>query len=100
MLAGFGPDGLERARGAPIPQPPVAVPGTLHWDILVAVDRMLDGLRAAAAPASCDGVGVDSWAVDYGLLDAAGALLGNPVHYRDTRTDGEAAEVARGMPAG
>ena len=44
---------------------------------------MLDGL-AAAGPV--DGIGIDSWAVDYGLLDADGALLGNPVHYRDERT--------------
>ncbi len=33
-------------------------------------------------------VGIDSWAVDYGLLDAGGTLLGDPVHYRDARTDG------------
>jgi rhamnulokinase len=33
-------------------------------------------------------IGIDSWPVDHGLLDAQGALLGNPVHYRDARTDG------------
>jgi rhamnulokinase len=38
-------------------------------------------------------VGIDSWGVDYGLLDSAGALLGNPVHYRDGRTDGVAEKV-------
>ena len=47
--------------------------------------RSSTGLRAAGPVAS---VGVDSWAVDYGLLDGSGALLGNPVHYRDARTDG------------
>jgi rhamnulokinase len=41
-----------------------------------------------------DSIGIDSWAVDYGLLDASGALLGNPVHYRDGRTDGAPARVA------
>ena len=44
------------------------------------------------------GVGIDSWGVDYGLLDASGALLGNPVHYRDARTDGMPARVTRRCP--
>jgi rhamnulokinase len=62
---------------------PVTVRGTLHWDILDLYRGVLDGLRAAGG---LDGIGVDSWGVDYGLLDADGALLGNPVHYRDART--------------
>ena len=45
-----------------------------------------------------DSIGIDSWAVDYGLIDAAGALLGNPVHYRDGRTEGVPAQVADGHP--
>ncbi|MEV6798410.1 rhamnulokinase family protein [Micromonospora rifamycinica] len=73
------------------PNVPVRVGGTLHWDILGLWRGVLDGLRAAGPVAS---IGVDSWAVDYGLLDAAGALLGNPVHYRDARTEGVAERVA------
>jgi rhamnulokinase len=64
---------------------PVSVSGTLHWDALRIYRGVLDGLRAAGP---VDSVGVDSWAVDFGLLDADGRLLGNPVHYRDARTDG------------
>jgi rhamnulokinase len=68
---------------------PVRVHGTLHWDILALYAGVLDGLRAAGRQTDrLDGVGVDTWAVDYGLLDETGALLGNPVHYRDARTDG------------
>ena len=70
---------------------PVRAGGTLHWDILSLYRGVLDGL-AAAGPV--DSIGIDSWAVDYGLLDASGALLGNPVHYRDGRTDEAPARVA------
>ncbi|MFI6345707.1 rhamnulokinase family protein [Streptomyces sp. NPDC050560] len=74
---------------------PVRVGGVLHWDVLRLHRGVLTGLRAAAEeiggpPA---GVGIDGWAVDYGLLDASGALIGNPVHYRDARTEGAAQRV-------
>jgi sugar (pentulose or hexulose) kinase len=71
---------------------PVRVGGTLHWDILSLYRGVLEGLRRAGPVTS---IGVDSWAVDYGLLDASGALLGNPVHYRDARTDGVPERVAK-----
>jgi len=69
------------------PNVPVAVLGTLHWDILRLYEGMLTGLSAAGREFELASVGIDSWGVDYGLLDAGGALLGNPVHYRDARTD-------------
>lgn len=83
---------------------PVRVAGTLHWDILALYRGVLDGLRAAGAgagtePGALTSVGIDSWGVDYGLLDADGALLGNPVHYRDARTEGREAEVEKVLPA-
>ena len=66
---------------------PVEVRGTLHWDILALWANVQHGIEAGLElrPAS---LAIDSWAVDFGLLDASGALLGNPVHYRDRRTDG------------
>jgi rhamnulokinase len=64
---------------------PVRVRGTLHWDILRLYEETLDGLRAAARDAGVDSIAVDSWAVDFGLLDGSGGLVGNPVHYRDAR---------------
>jgi len=72
---------------------PVRVSGTLHWDILSVYRGVLEGLRAAGHGGALDAVGIDTWAVDYGLLDSTGALLGNPVHYRDGRTDGVMAKV-------
>jgi len=64
---------------------PVRVRGTLHWDVLRLYADVLDGLRAASRDASVDSVGVDSWGVDFALLDRAGRLVQNPVHYRDSR---------------
>lgn len=61
---------------------------TLHWDMPALYAGVTKGLRRAADTRALASVGVDSWAVDYGLLDCDGALLGAPVHYRDPRTDG------------
>jgi rhamnulokinase len=86
MTAQVGRDRLELAEAHRFANRPVRVGGTLHWDVLGLYAGMLDGLRAAGrGNGRLDGVGIDSWAVDYGLLDAGGALLGNPVHYRDAR---------------
>ena len=49
---------------------------------------MVAGLRTAAEKFPLASAGIDSWGCDYGLLDTDGALVGNPVHYRDARTDG------------
>ncbi|MEV6237557.1 rhamnulokinase family protein [Lentzea sp. NPDC051838] len=57
----------------------------LHWDVPGLYREVLTGLKKAG---EIDSIGIDSWAVDYGLLDARGRLLDNPVHYRDSRTDG------------
>src|SRR5207247_10883448 len=67
------------------PNPPVEVGGTLQWDVLRLYADVLDGVRAAG---QVDSMGIDTWGVDLGLLDRAGHLLGNPVHYRDRRTQG------------
>jgi rhamnulokinase len=87
-------DRLLLHETARFPNRPVRVGPTLHWDVLSLWAGVLDGLRAAGREAGrLDGVGVDAWAVDYGLLDSSGALLGNPVHYRDERTDGIAEQT-------
>jgi rhamnulokinase len=68
------------------PNVPVRTGETLNWDVLRLYADVLDGLRAAAREAgSVDSVAVDSWAVDFGLIDASGRLLRNPTHYRDAR---------------
>jgi rhamnulokinase len=79
---------VELREVSRFPNEPVLAGGTLYWDILRLYGSVLAGLRSAAADFELDSVGIDSWAVDYGLLDGSGELLGNPVHYRDARTDG------------
>jgi rhamnulokinase len=77
----------------------VRTAGTLHWDILSLHAGVLDGLRAAGRDGGrLDGVGIDSWAVDFGLLDADGELLGNPVHYRDARHATAVPDVHAAVP--
>ncbi|WP_446046366.1 rhamnulokinase [Streptomyces olivaceus] len=96
MVGRVGPERLELTEAHRFPNRPVRTPEGLRWDVLSLYAGVLDGLRAAGR---VDSVGVDSWAVDYGLLDADGALLGNPVHYRDPRTEGVAEKVWDTLPA-
>ncbi|WP_330286050.1 rhamnulokinase [Streptomyces sp. NBC_00576] len=101
MVGRVGPDTLELAEAHRFVNRPVRVPEGLRWDVLALYAGVLDGLRAAGAHCGgeLDSVGIDSWAVDYGLLDGDGALLGNPVHYRDARTEGVAEKVWASVPA-
>ena len=80
--------GVELHEVSRFPNEPVLAGGTLHWDILGLYRSVCSGLSAAASTFPLASAGIDTWGVDYGLLDAAGALIGNPVHYRDSRTDG------------
>jgi rhamnulokinase len=94
MAARVGPGRLDLTEAHRFPNRPVRLGGTLHWDVLGLYAGVLDGLRAAGRDGGrLDGVGIDSWAVDHGLLDAGGALLGNPVHYRDGRHETAVADV-------
>jgi rhamnulokinase len=79
---------------------PVRIGRTLHWDVLRLYRDALDGLRAAGREAGrVDAVAVDSWAIDFGLLDRGGRLLQNPAHYRDGRRARAMEGVVRRVPA-
>ncbi len=75
----------------------VPVRGALHWDVLRLWDEMRRGL-ALAAPHGPASVGIDTWGVDFALLDADDALIGHPFHYRDRRTDGMVEAACRRVP--
>ena len=97
MRALVRPESLELTEVHRFANEPVRLRGTLHWDVLGLYREILTGLRTAGPVVSA---GVDSWAVDYGLLDGSGALLGNPVHYRDSRTDGVPDRIEAQLGAG
>ncbi len=82
------------------PSPITRVDGGLHWDILGIFSSIKQGLKLAASKYGnrIESVGVDSWAVDYALIDANGAMLGNPFHYRDSRTEGMMEAVWEKVP--
>ena len=69
---------------------PVEVAGSLYWDLLGQWSHVRNGLHAAGTRFGSEiaSVGVDTWGVDFGLLGRDDVLLGNPSHYRDSRTDG------------
>jgi rhamnulokinase len=87
MIGRVAPNELELTEVHRFPNDPVRLPDGLHWDILRLYREVLTGLREATrATAGLVSIGLDSWAIDYGLLDESGTLLGDPYHYRDDRT--------------
>ncbi|MGZ0149578.1 rhamnulokinase [Kribbella sp. WER1] len=96
MLGEVGADVLRLSEVHRFWNGPVPADGTLHWDIHTLYREIVRGLHHAGR---FDSVGIDSWAVDYGLLDRSGRLLGDPVHYRDSRTDGVMERVLAQVPA-
>jgi rhamnulokinase len=79
------------------PNEPVEYGGSLHWDVArlwLEIRKALSGLKQTRL----EGIGVDTWGVDYALLGDGGELLQNPYHYRDGRTNGVMEEVFRVVP--
>ncbi len=76
------------------------IDGTYRWDIHARFDAIKEGLTKAAAQYgdAIVSIGVDTWGVDYGLLDADGNLLGLPFAYRDPRTNGMEEEAFKRVP--
>jgi len=85
MAADFDGDRVALEEAGRFRNVPLQIAGSLQWDADRLREDVLAGLRAAGEFQS---VGIDTWGVDFGLLDRAGNLLGNPGHYRDERTRG------------
>jgi rhamnulokinase len=99
MIANLTGGKVELAELHRFPNTPVRLPTGLYWDTLRLFHEMCEGIRAAAKTVeSLDGIAVDTWGVDFGLLGADGSLLDNPRHYRDARNHGTFKEVFAKVP--
>lgn len=74
---------------------PVTVNGTFYWDVLRLFHEIKQGLLKAKQAGGFDSIGIDTWGVDFGLLNKDGVLLENPVHYRDKRNIGMVEKAAK-----
>ena len=90
MLAKFDGKKIELEEKHRFSNDPVEINGGLYWDALRLFFEIKQGILncAHSGDGDIDAIGIDTWGVDYGLLDKNDKLLSNPYHYRDTRTDG------------
>ena len=79
---------------------PVRVPGALYWDTLRLWHEIQQGIAVASRERklTLNGIGIDTWGVDYGLLGADGLLIDSPRHYRDPRTNGVMEQLFKVVP--
>lgn len=98
VIGRVGPDMLELELVTRFPNGPVEGRDGLHWDFDALYGHIVEGLaEAVRREPAIESIGIDSWAVDYGLL-RDGALLAQPFHYRDDRTERGVAEVHEVAP--
>ncbi len=88
MLGGFDGEKIELKELHRFSNDPVLLGGTMYWDFLRLFHEIKQGLVKAKPYGRLHSISVDTWGVDFGLLDEAGNLLENPVHYRDGRVQG------------
>ncbi len=74
---------------------PVQLNDGLHWDVLRLWSDIKEGIGKSKA---IESIGLDTWAIDFALLDRNNSLLSNPFHYRDARTDGMMEEAFKHLP--
>lgn len=99
MLARFDGQQLDLQEAQRFPNRPFTQRGHRFWNMAELWDETLNGLRKARQVAgTLDSIGVDTWGVDYGLVDSKGQLTGNVYQYRDHRTDGVMEQVFTRIP--
>ncbi|MDD2533269.1 MAG: rhamnulokinase [Eubacteriales bacterium] len=98
MLGRFNGQTIELEEIHRFSNDPVRVGSTLYWDVLRLFFEIKQGLIKAKTYGVIESLGIDTWGVDFGLIDHEGRLLENPVHYRDTRTLGVMDQVFSVVP--
>jgi rhamnulokinase len=100
VLARFDGKKLSLEEVLRFPNRMVAIFDHLHWNVVGLFERLKDTMSLCAKQYTrgLDGIGIDTWGVDFVLLDRYGSLLGLPYAYRDKRTDGMMERVFVRMP--
>ncbi|MGE5373850.1 MAG: rhamnulokinase [Bacteroidota bacterium] len=99
ILAALDGDRLTLAETHRFPNGPVPINDGIHWDVLRLWSEIKLGIAATVKKGvHLDGIGLDTWGVDFALLDRNHSLLSNPFHYRDARTDGMLEAAFKCMP--
>jgi rhamnulokinase len=82
------------------PNSPVQLPDGMHWDVLRLWSEIKTGIGISASKfdKNIQSIGLDTWGVDFALLDKNNSLLSNPFYYRDARTDGMLEEAFKRVP--
>ena len=93
MLAEFDGEKINMQEIHRFSNDTVIVNGTMYWDILRLFFEIKTSITKATNMGDFDAIGIDTWGVDFGLIDKRGKLIGNPVHYRDKRTEDIPEEV-------
>ena len=88
MIGTFDGKNIELEEIHRFSNDPVMVNGVMYWDVLRLFFEIKQGITKAQNSGGFDSIGIDTWGVDFGLLDKEGKLLENPIHYRDARTVG------------
>ena len=88
IVGGFDGEKLSLRENHRFSNDPVITNGRMYWDILRIFHEIKQSItKTVLENDNISSIGIDTWGVDYALLDGKGRMLANPMHYRDTRTE-------------
>lgn len=99
MIGTFDGEKIELEEIHRFSNDPVLINNVLYWDTLRQLFEIKLGITKAVNNGGFLSIGIDTWGVDFGLIDENGDMIGNPVHYRDERNDGMMEELFKVIPS-